>query len=350
MKNITSRRKKIGIVSAFLTMTLQGFEGIFVALIGLVFISSISENPSFSGATLLGKEIFGVILTFLIFGPKVYKNVLKKIKSKAGLYYFLSGSIGTTLGNALYILAVNVGGTGYGIILTGLYPIFSLLLIKFVLKKQTNKMVWVGVTISIIGSILFILLPSLISGSGVGPSQIVGMIIGGLAALFWAIEGIFISKASKLKENNFNDKEKIVARTSSSLISTLIFIMPFTYIWGNSFYYFSELLIHWESLLILIAFALNVIILRYVFNISIEYAGLHNSAVIDSNNFLITPLLSIFLAYSTQLVNPDGMPLFEPIIWWSWLLIIPIIIGTSIVLKYNDNKELEKNIENFTTN
>lgn len=344
------KRKKLGFFCALSTMLLQGFEGIYVSLMGIVFLSVTMINPAFSSATLLGKEMFGLLFSLLIFGPSAIKGVVKKIKSKAGIYYILSGLTGTAIGNTFYIIAINLGGPGYGVILTGLYPVFSLLLIRFIIKKHTVAIVWVGAFISILGSILFIILPSIISNEKINTKRVMGMIIGGVAALFWAIEGMFVSKASNCKKNNFTSKEINMTRSISAFFSTLIFAVPLTLIWGNPFNNFKKIFSHWQTLLIIIGFAANVVLLRFVYNMSIEYAGLHNSSIVDSNNFMVTPFLTIFLSFSSFLVHPDGEIIFEPIIWWEWFFVIPIILGVLIILKNNEVPEFEKNMENLAPN
>ena len=351
MKTISQKNK--GIAYSFGVIALQGMEGFYVTLLGLFFMVGITQNSGFSAAVLGIKELIGLILTVIIFGKKVLKSVFSKIKTKESIFYILSGSLGTAVGNLFYIIAIGLAGSGYGTILTALYPVFSLLLVRIVLKKKEPIIVWVGFFISMAAALAFVGAPAIASGKSVDIKAIIGIILGAMCSLFWAFEGIFIQKGQRAG-GTFKSKEIVFLRSSSSFACTFLVLMPLCALFGlfdstnfgNSFKFLGDLFTNWKAFLVCAAIGFNIIILRLCHTKGIEYAGIKIASLIDANNFLFLPLVSIgFAAIPSLTQTGTGDPLFEVIDWWAWFLIIPIMVGVAMVLYFNKDVEVEHNLQ-----
>ena len=136
----TKKSKKIGVTAATGVAFFQGFEAILFNVFIFVFATAVLESNAFGAAVMAGKETIGIILAIIIIGPKVFIGLFKKLKSKEGLFYGIAAGIGTTFGNLFYILAIVNAGSSYGVILTALYPIMSLLLMKFIVKRRSEPL------------------------------------------------------------------------------------------------------------------------------------------------------------------------------------------------------------------
>ena len=339
------KNRKIGFLSAGGVAIGQGLEGILFQFLLVIFTAEIVENNAFGTAVMAFKETISIVLSILIFGPSLFITVIKKFRQKQSLYFVLSSVIGTSVGNILYILAVAQAGSSYGVILTAMYPIFSILLIKFFLKEKENWKVWLGVSISVLSGILFLFLPTILKrGEEVDSKRFIGMILGLLAAFFWAVEGIFLKKGMNLKipknKKQFTNKEIVITRNIFSCLSTYIFIIPIMFIFGNSFSHFYSLILDWRAVMIVGSIAINIVILRFFHIYAIEKIGPKLTATIDTNNFLVPTLFAEILQL-INLKNSNGEPIFDPVAWWAYFLIIPIAIGVIMVVYFNEDKDPE---------
>lgn len=348
-------QKTLGVFSAIGVAFTQGFEGIFVLLFGLIGALAVSMNePFFAAGTLAAKEIIGIVIILLLFGFKTVKAVIKKIRSKAGLYFVIASSFGTMLGNFLYIVAISMAGSSYGTILTGLYPVFALLLIKLVLKEKESLLVKLGMLISILGGACFIAVPTIVNSGTIQTKTIVGMIMGALAAFFWAFESLFLKLAVNKEKpgENWSQQEIVTLRSMFTLLTTVIVVMPLSLIWGNPFVVFKDIFVHWESLLIIIGIGINIIILRMMHMYAIKTIGNKLTAIIDTNNFLVSPIFSLFLSGIPFLVyaaSPgEGISAGDNLFtllenWWAWFFVIPIILGAFMSIYFHeDNDEIKE--------
>ena len=339
-KNMTKHKK--GITASFVVLLLQGWEGIILRLFGLIAIFAASfEEFHFISASLLAKEAFTLVLSIIIFGNKKLLSIVKNGWSKTGAIYAFGFIIGSGFGNIFYMLAIMKAGPGYGPILTSLYPIFSYILLKIFFKEKTKKIIWCGIAITLMGGALFTLLPSLIeSHNKFELKHVIGIIFGALTALCWSIEGLVIGKQSK---NGWSNRDLVVWKSIVVFIFIAVAVMPFAMLFGDSFSEFGKIMSNWKSLLIIGFLAVNLVVMRLLYTYSINNAGVKTTAIIDSNNYLVSPVISIILFYSINPIINDGanIPLYDPIIWWSWFLIIPIIIGVFIVIYYN-NKHIQE--------
>jgi len=245
-------RKLKGTLQASWVAIGQGFESLLFNFFILITTITVLNSPAFAAAELGVKELLMFLTTPLIFGPKKFISAMKTLKTKKGMIYFLSGFIGNATGNLFFILGVANAGSGYGIVLNSLYPLFSFILIKVFLKKgPTNWKVILGITISLISAILFVLLPSVISNNGktISSEIILGMFFGLLAGIFWALDGVIIHIANQKKEVTISSKEIIIIRSGSTTLSIWIIAMPLFLLFGPTFKYVNLIFINWKSLL-----------------------------------------------------------------------------------------------------
>lgn len=329
-------KHKKGIIASFGVMLFQGWEGIIIMLFGLIAVFAASfQSVQFIAASLWAKEAFTLVLSIIIFGNKRLIKIVKNGLSWTGFSYAIGFIIGSGLGSIFYMLAIMNAGTGYGLILTSLYPIFSYILLKIFFKEKTRPIIWIGVVLTLVGGALFILLPSLLdSNKGFEWKHIIGVAFGAMTALCWSVEGLIISKQS---ESKWTNKDLVVWKSIVVFMFISIVVMPFSMIFGNSFSLFGKIMANWESLLITVGLAVNLVIMRLLYTYSINNAGVKTTAIIDSNNYLVSPIISLILFYTINpLINDgSGTSLYEPIVWWSWLLVIPIVIGVFIVIYFN---------------
>lgn len=343
-----------GILGAAGVAISQGLEGIIFTFLGLFFTLKIFTSPGFSIATLTIKELITFALLFLFIRPSRIIKLFKVAFCDRDIRIFLiAGVIGTTFGNLFYLMAIQMGGASYGVILTALYPIFSMTLIRFFAKDKTNVKVLIGMIIAVVSAILFTSVPTLIDGAKFDSLKIAGIILGAVAALFWAIEGFLIHVGlQRPTSKKLAASDIVVIRSIGTALTTLIFLAPlFSLInlaspsWENPYLIMKDIFLSPESLLILLAIAFNLIILRQLHVWAIGEIGAKLTAIIDSNNFLIPPLISIFLTFGNWTFLHSNEPLFEVVPWWTWLLILPLLSGVYIVLinqKVGPNVKLAK--------
>lgn len=348
MSHIARKKQIKGTSAAGAVALLQGGEGVLFTLLGLVAVfasTSLRESTEFSVAVLGMKELLGVIISGLVFFRFVIPAI-KKLKTNKGRWFAISGIL-TGLGNLFYILGIAFAGPSYGVILTALYPIFSMVLMKIFFKDKQSLMPWIGVSIAMVGAVLFTILPSVINKEDFELKNMVGMLFGMLAAFLWAIEGIFIKKANDIKSTTtFQTREMVLIRTSSSALTTIVVLMPLSLLIHskgvdqNAYEITKDLWSHWDAALIVGIIAFNIVALRMIHLYAIKTIGPKMTAIIDTNNFLIGPFFSIFL----NLAGGKLGALFVPLVWWVWLLIIPILVGVIMVLYFEKTPSQEESI------
>lgn len=352
MSNMFSwtKKKNKGATAAGFVAFLQGAEGILFSLFGFVFMYT-AMTPSFSAADLGAKEIVCLSITLILFYRHI-KKAWQLAKTRKGRWYLLSGVM-TATGNLFYIIAVASAGSSYGVVLTAMYPVFSMILMRIIFRDKQRLMAWVGVAVAVIGGLLFLILPSIIHGGDFGTKQIIGMLLGGIGAFLWAIEGMLIKKGNDIKELKVDSRDVVLLRTASSTIVTWVMIMPLFAIPGsvlqgesnphNSYYWFAQIFSHWESVLIVLVTASSVAALRMIHLYAIKTIGPKLTAIIDTNNFWIPAFFNIFLTYlGSTFINSD-VQIFEPIIWWAWFLMIPIATGSLMVVAFEKEMVPHKN-------
>lgn len=344
--SVTGKRKVRGSTAAGFVALLQGMEGILFTLLGLFFIKEVATSPEFAAAELAIKEIFCLSISLIVFA-KYAKEAVLSLKTRKGKFFFASGAM-TGIGNLFYILAIAQAGSSYGVILTALYPVFSMILMRFIFKEKQTNMVWFGVAIAVLGGLLFISLPAIIDPSGFGMKTIIGMVLGGLGAFMWALEGILIKKGTDIKEKHVSAQAMVTTRTSASALITLAVLLPimaspaFRSSHNNAYHWFGHIFQN-LGILIVLAISIAIVTLRVIHLYAITTIGPKLTAIIDTNNFLVPAFFNIFLAY-TGATYLSGETMFDPIIWWGWLLIIPIFAGVFMVLYFEKSEDKTKEI------
>ena len=337
---IKSKKTK-GVIASSFVMFLQGWEGVILMTFALLAtFAGIISSPAFAAASLFAKEVFTLTLSILIFGNKNLLQIIKKGFTKIGMQYSLGFIIGSSLGGLFYILAIAMAGTGYGQMLTSMYPVFTILIVKTLFKDQKiTPIVWLGIVLTIIGGALFISLPPLLEGSNFGYKQIIGILFGAITALCWSVEGIIINKIQR-QNSAWKDSELIIWKTISTFLFISIIIMPITSFWNNPYKITGDMFSNWKALLITISLSVNLIFMRILYTYSINNAGVQLTSIIDTNNFLVGPLISAIIFSISKYEYNDGNHrlIYESIAWWSWLMVIPILIGVLLVV-YNSSKK-----------
>ena len=333
--------KKKGIFASIIVMLFQGWEGIILTTFALVAaFAGILASPAFASASLFAKEIFTFIISAVILGNKKIIQIFKKGFTRTGAIYAVAFIIGSSIGSLLYIISVMMAGPGYAGILTATYPVFITILLRIFQKEKSSKIIIFGIVLTITGGVLFLLLPSIATNDGIKTEKIIGMSLSLFTALCWSIEGVIINFANKRKIK-FSDRDLSVWKSFVSLVFISIVIMPISMMWGNSYIIFKNIFTSWKGILIILALAINLIVMRVAYTYSIRNAGVKITSIIDTNNFLVGPIIaSILSVFAITYINDPNRYLFNPIIWWSWFLLIPIISGAFIVIYFSGTKKV----------
>lgn len=347
---IASKENKIkGSVFASFTAIFQGLEASLIPLILIVptfILIKSNYSVGFTASVLSIKELFTFILSFFVLGYTTFFSAMKKLKEKRNRSFMYSAIFGTTMGNIFFSLAVVLTSSTYGIILTSLYPLFSIILSYAILKeKDISHFFILGAAFTIISGLLFVLLPVLFNtGNQVWDTKkIIGVICGMLSALMWSVEGVFI-KIGFNNKTNLSQKEIIFIRTTFSALTTFVLFLPLSTIMdGQAHNVYVDIIgkffQSWQVILILLGIAVNLIVLRVTHTSSLRYLTPRIVSIIDSNNILIPPIIAVIF---TQI---PGLEYYvnEQIVWWAFLLIIPILLGVFITIysKKSNTKLLE---------
>ena len=336
---LSSKENKVkGSIFASLTALFQGLEASLIPLILIVPTFILIKNNysvEFTASILSIKELFTFIISFVVMGYSTFLSSLKKMKKRNNRNFMYSAIFGTTMGNIFFSLAVVLTSSTYGIILTSLYPLFSIILSYIILKeKDINNFFIFGAILTISSGILFVLLPILFANNNQtwDTKKIVGVICGMLSAFMWAIEGIFI-KIGFNNKTNLNQKEIIFTRTFFSTITTFILFLPLSIIMDgkiNNVYtkIFPLFFMDWKVMLILFGISINLIILRITHTTSLKFLTPRIVSIIDSNNILIPPIIAIIFSQISGLEYYKD----EQIIWWAFFLILPILLGVFLTI------------------
>lgn len=342
MKTIKQNKVK-GSFLAVGTAFFQGMEGTlipFLYLIPVLAAIEVHHAAAFSAGVLSMKETFSLVLAPFIFGFKATKNSFKKMKLAANRNFIYASVFGTSLGNICFAMAVVYATSTYGVILTSLYPLSSVFVSYFFLKeKPGNRKFWIGASVAITASALFIALPIIIQGTGKWNfERIMGVILGFVAAVFWSFEGVLMKRGFN-NGSTLTQSEIIVVRNFYTWATTIFIFLPFsTVIEGHFYNSFSELgngiFKDYRAIVIGIALAVNVVLLRLCHTGSIRHMKPKLVAFVDANNILVPPIAAFIL---------QEIPLLHDIyaeqemVWWAFLLIIPILIGVVLLLVFEED-------------
>ncbi|CAM9139533.1 EamA family transporter [Mycoplasma todarodis] len=352
-QRLNPKNRKLGIFAASGVVLTQGFEAVLLPLLFYAtFMFEISNNNgiAYSAGIMSLKELFSLIIAVFYLGPKIIKHSLKLMSQKKNIWFVLSGTFGTAMGNIFFIVGIVMAGPSYGVILTAFYPIFAIGLNKLVYKENDNWVSKLGMLISILSGALFVILPVLISGGTISAWTIGGMCCGLLAGFFWALEGFFLRIAMD-KNPEVKQKEAIAIRTISVAITTWVLIVPISIgvnyaITGDVFNTYTKLIGRlfyekqaWIVWLVLFFAGLNVIILRIMHTTAIKYIGQKLTAIIDTNNFIIPSIFALVLQF---LPGNPGLEFTNSLLaWYLWFLLLPLSVGLTLVLVYHGKSEIK---------
>lgn len=272
------------------------------------------------------------------------QDAFKRLFRKEGKFLIMYGLF-TSTGDFFYVLSFTFAGSSFGPVLTTLYPIFSLILLRLIFKERQNAKVWAGVALSIVSGLLFMLLPSVLLGAEFNVFKFVGMLCGMIAASLWAMEGMLIKKAfDKSTSKPLANPEILILRSFSSLIvSTVILFpigfIPFHGIMHNPFSMVEKIITDWRAIMIIISIAISVLLLRLFHANAIKKIGPKLTAIIDTNNFIVPAFLALFISLGDPRNAADNTVLFETFTWWLWLLVIPLAVGVYMVLYFEKADE-----------
>lgn len=337
---ITRNRKIKGVSAALAVSGFQSFESILLVIFAVV-AAQLTNEMALAGATMLLKESFSLGLMLVTSTPFLIKNTYKKLKSKQGVQFIIASVIGTSLGNICFLSAVFLAGSGYGAILTSLYPAISITLLNWILKEKESWKVWGGVMFTMFSSAMFVLLPAVIASKQITTKIVVGMILGGFTSFFWAIEGVFVNVGIR-GPIEFTNKEVMATRSFFTTVTSAILITPLTCAFGdNSYHYIDVIMGDYKSGLLVFATGLNIFLLRVSSIYAIRMVGAKITSVIDTFNFILP---AVFTEFFALIPGELGMHYdHNKIVWWAFILVIPILVGVFISVYYQKPHVKEDN-------
>lgn len=151
-----------------------------------------------------------------------FKNVLKEVKTKGGLFIVLGALLGGPVGMTCYLLSIKYIGAAYTASITAIFPGIGAILAFIFLKEKMNKRVWLGIILSIIGVIVLGYVPSELA---LGSNFVLGILFALGTVFAWGLEGVIC--AFGMKYGELDPEHAINIRQATSGLFYAIIIIPF---------------------------------------------------------------------------------------------------------------------------
>jgi drug/metabolite transporter (DMT)-like permease len=150
-----------------------------------------------------------------------FKNVIKAVKSKGGLFIILGALVGGPIGMTCYLTSINYVGAAYAASISAIFPAVSAVLAFIFLKEKMNLRVWLGVVLSIVGIIVLGYVPAQLNVSN---HFLLGIILALGTAFAWGFEGVIC--AFGMKYGEVDPEHAINIRQATSGLFYAIVIIP----------------------------------------------------------------------------------------------------------------------------
>lgn len=196
-------------------------SGIFTGLLSGIFWSfdSIAISYMSISALLVAGLHDGLSSLILIIGAFVKKNVNVNFKSKSTKIIVFASFMGSVVGMSSYVACIAYSGAGVAAVVSCFYPIFTVILSKFILRQNLSNLGKIGLVLAILGMLIVSL-----SGSKFENFNTIGLLFGLLCAVGWGSECVIINLA--LKED-VNPYSALLIRQCSSFLIYLFVICLF---------------------------------------------------------------------------------------------------------------------------
>lgn len=131
--------------------------------------------------------VAGFLMVFLAIITKQNLIVTKKqfLNSLIASFFFI------VYGNGVYVWALKYVDSGFGALIASTQPLFVLVLLRFIDKKQFKKKSIIGIFLGILGMVLLVVQEELTTSN----NTLIGILMMLSCVLSWSYGSIFVSKA-----------------------------------------------------------------------------------------------------------------------------------------------------------
>ena len=152
----------VGLLAGLISGFLWGVNNLFLSL-GYGYLSGENFPVGTTFFVMMGIPLACVALTdtaaavsmlFLHSARGLLLPIVRTFKTRSGLVICLAALLGGPVGQTSYVLGISMAGAANALIISSLYPIVGCLLAAFWLKQPISGRMWLGIFLSVAGSIL----------------------------------------------------------------------------------------------------------------------------------------------------------------------------------------------------
>lgn len=184
----------VGLLAGLISGFLWGVNNLFLSL-GYGYLSGENFPVGTTFFVMMGIPLACVALTdtaaaismlFLHSARGLLLPIVRTFKTRSGLVICLAALLGGPVGQTSYVLGISMAGAANALIISSLYPIVGCLLAAFWLKQPISGRMWLGIFLSVAGSILVGYQPE---AGGNGMFHL-GILFALVSALCWGSESV----------------------------------------------------------------------------------------------------------------------------------------------------------------
>lgn len=216
----------IGLLSGLISGFLWGVNNLFLSL-GYGYLPGDNFSADASFLAMMGMPLACVAFTDTVAALSMIllnsvrgllPQIVKALKTRSGLVICMAALLGGPVGQTSYVLGISMAGAANALIISSLYPIVGCLLAAFWLKQPVSGRMWIGICLSVAGSILVGYQPD----TG-GNDFHIGILFALASALCWGSESVIAVYGMK----DMIPDVAITIREAVSGTTLLFFVLPF---------------------------------------------------------------------------------------------------------------------------
>ncbi|MBP1761149.1 MAG: putative rane protein [Firmicutes bacterium] len=148
-----------------------------------------------------------------------WRDYLRTLRTRPARFILIGSFLGGPIGMSCNLLAIYFAGASYTTAITAAYPAIGALLGAIFLKEKISRRVWVGIFTAILGSFVVGYVPP---AGDQYPHFYLGIGLAAVAALGWAMEGVFSTYGMDLVDSDI----AIGIRQLASFIVYFFVVLP----------------------------------------------------------------------------------------------------------------------------
>ena len=335
MKSLSNVFKNGSFTSVYAGST-QGLHGVLISLISLFGgLATYRATSSIAYSVVIATMIELIMFVFSLIGvfinislrEKGILNIFKSVFKKFSWVTIVAGIFGGSFGTLALTLGINYAGESYGIVLSVIFPVVSAIIAHFIFKERIN---WKG-AIALIGiltsAILIVLLEA---GSGSYRNLFLGIALGAVGGVFWALEAVIVSYFFRNNKHKTTDIEALMSRQFGSSLFLLVIIVPSVSLFSSNksigFDIMGEIFRNWDALLFTLFCALNLFLSWLAYFNAIKMLGTTNAASINITYSIWAPIWAMIVYPATS--HSWSVPS-----WSYFVFSVTLIISIFLLLK-----------------